>query len=148
MKKPLYMKAAEAIKVAEAANQPILLFFLVDRDPLSDFLRQKVMTNKLFRDELVKQNAVLLSIKIKPEMPKNPREKPKKIDLKGMKETEIKIIQNFGHSRLCRRRYLLIFCTCKVETRNCYGFCITNRIVTKSCTVINTWVIRIIDSAI
>ena len=96
MKKPMYMKAAEALKTAEAANQPIMLFFLVDRDPVSDFLRQKVMTNKLFRDELVKQNAVLLSIKIKPEMPKNPREKPKKIDLKGMKETEIKIIQNFG----------------------------------------------------
>ena len=96
MKKPVYMKAAEAIKVAEAANQPILLFFLVDRDPVSDFLRQKVLSNKLFRDELAKQNVVMLTIKIKPEMPKNARERPKKIDLKGVKEAERKLIENFG----------------------------------------------------
>ena len=95
MKKPVYMKAAEALKVAEDANQPILLFFLVDRDPVSDFLRQKVITNKLFRDELAKQNFVMLTVKIKPEQPKG-REKPKKIDLKGMKEAEVKLIQNFG----------------------------------------------------
>jgi len=69
--------------------------FLVERDPVSDFLRQKVLTNKLFRDELLKQNAVLLTIKIKPEQPKG-RERPKKIDLKGMKEAEVKIVQNFG----------------------------------------------------
>ena len=95
MKKPMYMKAAEALKVAEAANQPIMLVFLVDRDPVSDFLRQKVLTNKLFRDELAKQNLVLLTVKIKPEQPKG-REKPKKIDLKGMKEAEVELIQNFG----------------------------------------------------
>ncbi len=95
MKKPVYMKAVEALKVAEDANQPILLFFLVDRDPVSDFLRQKVITNKLFRDELAKQNFVLLTVKIKPEQPKG-REKPKKIDLKGMKDAELKLIQNFG----------------------------------------------------
>ena len=94
-KKPMYMKAAEALKVAEAANQPIMLVFLVDRDPVSDFLRQKVLTNKLFRDELAKQNFVLLTVKIKPEQPKG-RERPKKVDLKGMKETELKLIQNFG----------------------------------------------------
>ena len=94
-KKPVYMKAAEALKVAEDANQPILLFFLVDRDPVSDFLRQKVITNKLFRDELAKQNFVMLTVKIKPEQPKG-REKPKKIDLKGMKDAELKLIQNFG----------------------------------------------------
>ncbi len=94
-KKPMYMKAAEALKVAEAANQPLMVVFLVERDPVSDFLRQKVLTNKLFRDELLKQNAVLLTIKIKPEQPKG-RERPKKIDLKGMKEAEVKIIQNFG----------------------------------------------------
>lgn len=94
-KKPVYIKAAEALKVAEDANQPILLFFLVDRDPVSDFLRQKVITNKLFRDELAKQNFVLLTVKIKPEQPKG-REKPKKIDLKGMKDAELKLIQNFG----------------------------------------------------
>ena len=95
MKKPMYMKAAEALKVAEAADQPIMLVFLVDRDPVSDFLRQKVLTNKLFRDELAKQNFVLLTVKIKPEQPKG-RERPKKIDLKGMKEAEVKLIQNFG----------------------------------------------------
>ena len=94
-KKPMYMKAAEALKVAEAANQPIMLVFLVDRDPVSDFLRQKVLTNKLFRDELAKQNFVLLAVKIKPEQPKG-RERPKKVDLKGMKEAELKLIQNFG----------------------------------------------------
>lgn len=94
-KKPMYMKAAEALKVAEAANQPIMLVFLVDRDPVSDFLRQKVLTNKLFRDELAKQNFVLLTVKIKPEQPKG-RERPKKVDLKGMKEAELKLIQNFG----------------------------------------------------
>ena len=103
MKKPVYMKAAEALKVAEDANQPILLFFLVDRDPVSDFLRQKVITNKLFRDELAKQNFVMLTVKIKPEQPKG-REKPKKIDLKGMKEAEVKLIQNFGLDEKANRQ--------------------------------------------
>ena len=96
LKKPVYMKAAEAIKAAEAANQPIMLFFLVDRDPVSDFLRQKVLANKLFRDELAKQNVVLLNIKIKPELPKNVKEKPTKIDLKGVKDAERKLIENYG----------------------------------------------------
>jgi len=96
MKKPMYMKAAEAIKVAEAANQPIMVFYLVDRDPVSDFIRQKVLSNKLFRDELAKQNVVMLTIKIKPEMPKNARERPKKIDPKGMKDAERKLIENYG----------------------------------------------------
>ncbi|MBR1587836.1 MAG: hypothetical protein IJ658_05885 [Kiritimatiellae bacterium] len=104
MKKPVYMKASEALNVAEAANQPILLFFLVDRDPASDFLRQKVTTNKLFRDELAKQNFVLLTVKIKPEQPKNPREKPKKIDLKGMKDAELKLIQNFGRDEKANKQ--------------------------------------------
>ena len=49
---------------------------------------RKVLSNKLFRDELAKQNVVMLSIKIKPEMPKNAKERPKKIDLKGMKDAE------------------------------------------------------------
>ena len=96
LKKPVYMKAAEAIKVSEAAGQPLLVFMVVERDPVSDFLEKKVLTNKMFRDELAKQNVVLLKMKIKPEMPKNAREKPKKIDLKGMKDADRKLVENFG----------------------------------------------------
>jgi len=92
-----YRKADVALKVAEAANQPILMFILVDQtpsNPISEFLEKKVLTNKLFK-ELAKENVVLLKLKLKAEQVRG-REKPKKIELKGMKETELKLVQNFG----------------------------------------------------
>ena len=95
-KKPIYMKVAEALKVAEATAQPLLVFMVVERDPASDFLEKKVLTYKAFRDELVKQNFVLLKLKIKAAAPANAKERPKKIDLKGMKPAEQKIVENFG----------------------------------------------------
>ena len=75
-----YRKADVALKVAEAANQPILMFILIDQtpaNPVSEFLEKKVLTNKLFK-ELAKENVVLLKLKLKaaehPHQAQNPRE--------------------------------------------------------------------------
>ena len=92
-----YRKADVALKVAEAANQPILMFILIDQtpaNPVSEFLEKKVLTNKLFK-ELAKENVVLLKLKLKAEQVRG-KEKPKKIDIKGLKAAEVKLIQNFG----------------------------------------------------
>ena len=96
-KKPIYMKAVEAFKAAEAAAQPVLAFIFIDQNPASDFLEKKVLTNKLFRDDLAKDNVVLLKIKVKHDQGgKDPKTKGKKIDLRGLKEKERKIVENFG----------------------------------------------------
>ena len=92
-----YRKADKALQVAEAANQPILMFILVDQtpaNPVSEFLEKKVLTNKLFK-ELAKENVVLLKLKLKAEQMKG-KEKPKKIDVKGLKAAEVTLVQNFG----------------------------------------------------
>ena len=89
-----YRKADKALQVAEAANQPILLFFLVDGDRFASDILKKIIVDKNFK-ELTQPNVVILTVTIKPEQPKG-REKPKKIDLKGKKDAELKLIQNFG----------------------------------------------------
>jgi hypothetical protein len=88
-----YTKIEQTVKVAEAANQPIMAFVFIEQNPVSDFLEKKVFSNRTFRNELAKQNVVLMKLKLKLDAKSKG---DKKIDLKGMKEPERKFIENFG----------------------------------------------------
>jgi hypothetical protein len=90
-KKPNYVnKFIPAQKVAEANDEPIVVFMMTD-SPKSKFIEQKVMKYKPFFKDLAPKNLVLLTIKLKPD-----GKDLKKIDLKRLKEPERKIIENFG----------------------------------------------------
>ena len=92
-----YRKFNDAKKVAEAANQPILAFIFIEQSPVSELIEKKLLTNKLVRDELIKDNAVLLTIKLKRDLSaKDPKDKGKKVDLRPLKEPERKLVENFG----------------------------------------------------
>lgn len=94
LKKPGgYTKVDQAIKVAEAANLPVMAFVFIEQNPASDFLEKKVFSNRLFRNELAGQNVVLLKLKLK--LDANSK-KDKRIDLRPLKEPERKFIENFG----------------------------------------------------
>lgn len=88
-----YTKFEQTVKVAEAANQPIMAFVFIEQNPVSDFLEKKVFSNRTFRNELAKQNVVLMKLKLKLDAKSKG---DKKIDLKGLKEPERKFIENFG----------------------------------------------------
>lgn len=88
-----YTKIEQTVKVAEAANQPIMAFVFIEQNPVSDFLEKKVFSNRTFRNELAKQNVVLMKLKLKLDAKSKG---DKKIDLKGLKEPERKFIENFG----------------------------------------------------
>lgn len=90
-KKPNYVnKFAPAQKVAEANEEPIVVFML-DESPKSKFLEQKVMKYKPFFKDLATKNLVIFTLKLKAD-----GKDPKKIDLKRLKEAERKIVENFG----------------------------------------------------
>ena len=91
-KKPMYTKAAEALKAAEQCDQPILAFLLKD-DPISKVIEQKLITFKPFKEDIAKKYLVVLKLKVKVD-PK--ATKDKKIDLKPLKPAELKIFENFG----------------------------------------------------
>lgn len=90
-KKPNYVnKYDQAQKVAEANDEPIVVFMLTD-SMKSKFLEQKVMKFKPFFKDLATKNLVILTIKLK-EDSKN----PKLVDLKRLKAAERKVVENFG----------------------------------------------------
>lgn len=90
-KKPNYVnKYDQAQKVAEANDEPIVVFMLTD-SMKSKFLEQKVMKFKPFFKDLATKNLVILTIKLK-EDSKN----PKLVDLKRLKTAERKVVENFG----------------------------------------------------
>ena len=67
-KKPIYIKAAEALDAAWACQQPLAVFFVLD-DPISQTslsLEKKMVGDKRFRDDYAKSNLVLLKIRLKP----------------------------------------------------------------------------------
>ena len=94
-KKPIYMKAAEALKAAEMCGQPLVAFLLIEDNPrgfpISQFIEKKLMGMKPFKDDFAKKNLVLLKLKAKRD-----GKDPKKINLRQMKEPERKIFENFG----------------------------------------------------
>ena len=95
LKKPFYMKAAEALKAAEMCGQPLVAFLLIEdtnpKLPISQIIEKKLMSMKPFKDDFAKKNLVLLKLKAKRD-----GKNPKKINLRQMKEPERKIFENFG----------------------------------------------------
>ena len=90
-KKPNYVnKFAPAQKVAEANEEPIVVFML-DESPKSKFLEQKVMKYKPFFKDFATKNLVIFTLKLKPD-----GKDPKKIDVKRLKDAERKLVENFG----------------------------------------------------
>ena len=95
LKKPIYIKAPEALKAAEACGQPLAIFFLIEdtnpKFPISQIIEKKLMSMKPFKDDFAKKNLVLLKLKAKRD-----GKTPKKINLRQMKEPERKLFENFG----------------------------------------------------
>ena len=95
LKKPIYTKAAEALKAAEMCGQPLVAFLLIEDNPrgypISQFIEKKLMTMKPFKDDFAKKNLVLLKLKAKRDA-----KDPKKINLRQMKEPDRKMYENFG----------------------------------------------------
>ena len=95
LKKPIYMKSAEALKAAEMCGQPLVIFFLIEDMPggypISQFIEKKLMSMRQFKDDFAKKNLVLLKLKAKRD-----GKTPKKINLRQMKEPERKLFENFG----------------------------------------------------
>jgi hypothetical protein len=95
LKKPIYMKSAEALKAAEMCGQPLVVFFLIEdsnpKFPISQFIEKKLMGEKKFKDDFAKKNLVLLKLKAKRD-----GKNPKKINLRQLKEPDRKMFENFG----------------------------------------------------
>ena len=95
LKKPVYMKSAEALKAAEMCGQPLVAFLLIEdtnpKLPISQIIEKKLMSMKPFKDDFAKKNLVLLKLKAKRD-----GKNPKKINLRQMKEADRKIFENFG----------------------------------------------------
>ena len=95
LKKPIYMKSAEALKAAEMCGQPLVIFFLIEDMPggypISQFIEKKLMSMRQFKDDFAKKNLVLLKLKAKRD-DKN----RKKINLRPLKGPDLKLFENFG----------------------------------------------------
>lgn len=95
LKKPFYMKSAEALKAAEMCGQPLVAFLLIEdtnpKLPISQIIEKKLMSMKPFKDDFAKKNLVLLKLKAKRD-----GKNPKKINLRQMKEPDRKMFENFG----------------------------------------------------
>ncbi len=92
-KKPSYTKFAEAQAVAEKCGQPLIVALLPEGRPDVQFLKQKIFLRKEFQKDFAKANCVLAFVKIKQD-----GKDAKKIDTRGMKEPELKFLENFAVS--------------------------------------------------
>ncbi len=94
-KRPLYSKSAEALKVAEQCGQPLVAFLLIEdlnpRFPVSQILEKELLRMKPFKDDFAKKNLVLLRLKAK----RDSKDK-KKINVRQLKDADLKIFENFG----------------------------------------------------
>ncbi len=92
-KKPSYTKFAEAQAMAERCAQPLVVALLPEGRPDLQFFKQKILNRKEFLKDFAKANCVLAFMKIKPD-----GKDAKKIDTRGLKEPEIKFLENFAVS--------------------------------------------------
>ena len=96
LKKPIYMKSAEALKSAEMCGQPLVAFLLIEDNPrgfpISQFIEKKLMGMKQFKDDFAKKNLVVLKLKAKRADGKN----AKKINVRQLKDADLKLFENFG----------------------------------------------------
>ncbi len=92
-KKPSYTKFAEAKAVAERCNLPLFVAILPDGDPAVAELKQKVINHKAFLKDFAQKNCVVAFMKVKAD-----GKDKKKIDTRGLKETDLKFLENFAVS--------------------------------------------------
>ena len=92
-KKPSYTKLVEAQAVAEKCAQPLLVALFPEGRPDVQFLKQKIINRKEFSKDFAKANCVLAFMKIKPD-----NKDAKKIETRGLKEPELKFLENFAVS--------------------------------------------------
>ena len=89
-KKPSYTKYAEAKLIAEKCGLPLVVAALPEGHPGAQFLKQKVINRKEFLKDFAARNCVLAFLKIRPDGKDHT-----KIDTRGMKEPELKFLENF-----------------------------------------------------
>ena len=100
-KKPFYSKFSEAKTVAENCNQPLFVAVLPDEsNPVLNELKQKVLKNKVFLKDFAQKNCVVAFMRVKIDS----RDK-KKIDLRGLKEPELKFLEKFAVAKEDDTRY-------------------------------------------
>ena len=92
-KKPSYTKLVEAQAVAEKCAQPLLVALFPEGRPAVQVLKQKIINRKEFSKDFAKANCVLAFMKIKPD-----NRDAKKIETRGLKEPELKFLENFAVS--------------------------------------------------
>ena len=81
-KKPFYTKYAEAMKVAAANEEPVLVLMCFDQDKRGVALEKEIFKWPQFAKDYAKNNLVLLKMKLKP------TKDGKKVDLKASFKTE------------------------------------------------------------
>jgi len=81
-KKPMYTKFSEAMKVAEAIEEPVLVLMCFDQDKLGVTLEKELFKWPQFAKDYAKSNLILLKMKLKP------TKDGKKVDLKASFKTE------------------------------------------------------------
>lgn len=86
-------KFAEAQAMAEKCAQPLVVALLPEGRPEIQFFRQKVIMRREFTKDFAKANCVLLFQKIKAD-----GRDAKKIETRGLKEPELKFLENFAVS--------------------------------------------------
>ncbi len=86
-----YTKFAVAKDVAEKCALPLVVAIFPDGNPSVVFLRQKIIKRKEFLKDFAAKNCVLCFMRIKPD-----GKDPKKIDTRGLKEPDIKFLENFA----------------------------------------------------
>ncbi len=91
-KKLEYKSWAEAVEVAEAWDQPIVVFLSIEDDPLSSRFKMATVGNPVFKEHLILPNAVFYSYAVpaakskkRGKAAKNARPKP---SMKSIKESE------------------------------------------------------------
>lgn len=92
-KKPSYTKFAEAQHAAEKCAQPLVVALLPVGRPDVQFLEQKIFKRKEFLKDFARANCVLAFVKIKAD-----GKDPKKIETRGLKEPELKFLENYAVS--------------------------------------------------
>ncbi len=91
-KKPMYTKFAEAMKVADNNEEPVLVLLYMDKDKRGDELEKALFKWPQFAKDYAKNNLILFKMKLKPS------KDGKKLDPKGSfkTENERRFIENYG----------------------------------------------------
>ena len=89
VKKPIYPKFVDAKNMAEKCGQPMIVAVVPANSPHAATLK-KVLTHKAIKDFVLK-NCILVQWALKVD-----GKDPKRIELRGLKEPEVKFLENYG----------------------------------------------------